>query len=124
MKFNLPLDMAPISFLVFIAFWIATVIIHIMFAIAVYRDAVFLNLKGTGTVFASPFIWCLSVLIGGVFLAAIYWVIHHSEFRRTEPVSGNPGPYMWQSSEYSEYHKKTENDSLSKETSVNDIVES
>ena len=122
MNFNLPSDMAPIGILVFIAFWIATVIVHIMFAIAVYRDAVSLNLKGTGTVFASPLIWCLSALVGGVFLAAIYWVIHHSEFRRTKPISGNPGPYMWQPPEHSEHQKKTENESLGKETSVNDIV--
>jgi hypothetical protein len=121
MNFNLPSDMAPIGLLVFIAFWIATVAIHVMFAIAVYRDAASLNLRGTGTVFVSPFIWCLSVLIGGVFLAGIYWLIHHSMFRRTEPISGNPEPYMWQPPPGSDYHNKKE--FLTTETSVNEISE-
>ena len=82
MNFNLPSSIAPIGFLVVIAFWIATAVIHIVFAIAVYRDAASLNHKGTGTTFVGPGIWSLSVLIGGVFLAAIYWLIHHSGFSK------------------------------------------
>ena len=120
MNFNLPPDIAPIGILVVIAFWIAIVIIHIMFAIAVYRDAASLHHIGYGTVFARPFVWCLLELIGGVFLAGIYWVIHHSNFRRTESISGNPGPYMWQPPPGSDYLDKKE--SLNTETSVNDIM--
>ena len=121
MNFNLPSGMAPIGIIVLIAFWIVTIIINFCFAIAVHRDAVSLNNKGTGTVFTSPFVWSLSVLIGGVFLATIYWVIHHSAFRRTEPISGNPGPYMWQPPYGSQYYgEKLEKTSLNDKPCLND----
>lgn len=92
MNFNLSGDLAPIGILIMVAFWIMTIVIHVAFSLAVYRDAKLLNRFGTGTVFTGPLIWSWAVLVGGVFVAAIYWVIHHSEFRRIEPVPGNPGP--------------------------------
>ena len=95
MNMNLSPDMAPVLFLVVVASWIATIVVHVVFAGAVHRDGVSLNDNGMGTVFASPFVWALAVLLGGVFVAVAYWVIHHSEFRRIEPVPGNPGPRTW-----------------------------
>jgi len=121
MNFNLPSSIAPIGFLVVIAFWIATAMIHIIFALAVHRDAASLNRQGTGTIFASPLIWSLSVLIGGVFLAAIYWAMHHSAFRRVESIPENPGPYIWQPPDYSSFYKQPNDVVSNQETSVNDI---
>ncbi len=118
MNFNLSSDLAPVVVLVTLAFWVVTIIIHVVFAIAVYRDAASLNTRGTGTVFVGPAIWCLTVLFGGVFLAAIYWVIHHSSFRRSEPVAGNPGPYMWQPLPGSGW--RDDRESHNAETSSND----
>jgi hypothetical protein len=105
------------------AFWFVTIMIHIAFTIAVQRDAAALNRKGTGTIYVSPIVWSLSVLIGGVFLAAIYWIIHHSELRRTEPVPGNPGPYSWLPLEDGIYRKNKEVASSDTETSVNDLID-
>ena len=57
-----------------VAFWIATIIVHITFAVAVYRDA-----KRFGSpIFVESIIWMLATLIGGVVTAAIYWALHHS----------------------------------------------
>ncbi|MDE0088999.1 MAG: hypothetical protein OXU23_24990 [Candidatus Poribacteria bacterium] len=57
-----------------VAFWITTIIVHITFAVAVYRDA-----KRFGTpIFVESIIWMLATLIGGVVTAAIYWALHHS----------------------------------------------
>lgn len=53
--------------------WIFWLVIHIAFAIGVYKDA-----KSRVTVLVSPFIWSLTVLFGGVYLAGGYWLIHHS----------------------------------------------
>ncbi|MDE0482056.1 MAG: hypothetical protein OXI67_05730 [Candidatus Poribacteria bacterium] len=57
-----------------VAFWVLTIIVHVTFAVAVYRDA-----KRLGTpVFVESIIWMLATLIGGVVTAAIYWALHHS----------------------------------------------
>lgn len=57
-----------------VAFWILTIIVHITFAVAVYRDA-----KRFGTpIFVESMVWMLATLIGGVVTAAIYWALHHS----------------------------------------------
>ena len=58
---------------------ILTVLVHIVFAVAVYRDATHLNrdqalvITGVG-----PVIWCIATLVGGVITAGIYWALHHS----------------------------------------------
>jgi hypothetical protein len=50
------------------------------FAFAIYRDANSLQrvfgLPRVG--FVSPFIWAAATLLGSVFVAVAYWVIHHS----------------------------------------------
>ena len=57
-----------------VAFWVLTIIVHVTFAVAVYRDA-----KHIGTpIFVESIIWMLATLIGGVITAAIYWALHHS----------------------------------------------
>lgn len=56
---------------------ITTVVAHIAFAIAVYRDARGLSQSGRLCLVHELF-WGMVTLIGGVFMAAIYWAIHHS----------------------------------------------
>ncbi len=56
-----------------------TAFIHIAFSVAVLNDANNLNSSNPKTLqFVSPFFWSLAVLFGGVLIAALYWVIHHS----------------------------------------------
>ena len=82
-----------------IAFMIAGAIINIAFAIAVARDSARLArsayrqrgngpVQTHGTAFVGPGIWILATLLGGVFVAAIYWAIHHSSLRKAEPEAG------------------------------------
>ena len=58
--------------------------IHIAFSVAVYEDAKKqTDYEPTGSVFVGPFFWAISVLVGGVLVAGIYWLIHHSNLKKT-----------------------------------------
>ena len=67
---------------------ILTVLVHVAFAVAVYRDANRLN-RGQALAIASigPKIWCLATLVGGVMTAGIYWALHHSRLNPAIPTS-------------------------------------
>lgn len=69
-----------------IAVVILTVLIHIVFAIAVYRDATRLDRVRT-LIIAGPAIWGIATLIGGVITAAIYWAMHHSRLNPDIPIT-------------------------------------
>ena len=69
-----------------IAAVILTVLIHIVFAIAVYRDATQLDRVRT-LIIAGPAIWGIATLIGGVITAAIYWAMHHSRLNPDIPIA-------------------------------------
>lgn len=57
-------------------------IINVIFAGAVARDAGSLYRLGLRPVLVSGPAWAFSTLIGGVFTASIYWLLHHSTFTR------------------------------------------
>ncbi len=65
---------------------VIALIVHITFAIAVFRDAT--NLPADRKpIFVGPMIWFLGALVGGVFVAAIYWVMHHSRLNQAIPAT-------------------------------------
>lgn len=71
---------------------VITAVVHIAFAIALFRDATYLrdprNLRAPRKpIFVGRIIWFLATLIGGVFVAAIYWVMHHSRLNQSIPVT-------------------------------------
>jgi hypothetical protein len=77
-----PSDLAPlVSFAVVVA-WILMVIVHVLFAVSVYRDAGVLARTGVQPAFVGPGVWALATLSGGVFIAAVYWAMHHSTLKR------------------------------------------
>ncbi len=52
-------------------------IVHVLFAGAVARDAGLLKKRGIPTYLVSSMTWSFATLVGGVFIAAIYWFMHH-----------------------------------------------
>ncbi|KTD75254.1 hypothetical protein [Legionella waltersii] len=58
-------------------------ILHVIFAGAVARDAGNLQRLGQRPALVSAPTWAFATLIGGVFTATIYWLLHHSSLTRT-----------------------------------------
>ena len=58
-------------------------ILHILFAGAVAKDSGKITKTGLKTALVSGVTWAFATLIGGVFIAAIYWFIHHSNLTIT-----------------------------------------
>lgn len=83
LEFGLFAFLSALSGVVFV---ILTVLIHIVFAIAVYRDATRLDRVRT-LIIAGPAIWGIATLIGGVITAAIYWAMHHSRLNPDIPIA-------------------------------------
>lgn len=61
---------------------LVTILIHIAFSAATFNDARHLKKSGAQLVFVGPVVWSFAVLIGGVLVALVYWVMHHSTLRR------------------------------------------
>lgn len=57
-------------------------VLNLFFAGAVAKDAGRMNSLGQKTVLVSAATWAFATLIGGVFTAAIYWLLHHSTLTR------------------------------------------
>jgi hypothetical protein len=58
---------------------VAMAIVHIVFALGVFIDAARLNNEfGRATKIVPGPMWAFATLVGGVFVAAAYWLIHHS----------------------------------------------
>src|SRR4051812_17425852 len=62
-----------------LAFLVAA-IVQIAFCISVYSNARRAHRDGI-LLFVTPLIWLLATLLGGVFVAAIFWVMHYSTLR-------------------------------------------
>lgn len=57
-------------------------ILHFIFASAVARDAGNLHRLGQKPALVNAPTWAFATLIGGVFTATIYWLLHHSSLTR------------------------------------------
>jgi hypothetical protein len=57
---------------------IGAILVHLAFSAAVFNDANRLQREQGSLVFVNSWLWSLAVLVGGVFVALAYWVMHHS----------------------------------------------
>jgi hypothetical protein len=66
--------------LFYYGFLIATVVVHVAFAVAVRLEA---TGKSDGVVLVSPRVWAIGTLVGGPVIALVYCVVHTPPFRTT-----------------------------------------
>jgi hypothetical protein len=66
-------------FIPMVLFWALTILIHVLFAAAVARDAGALRDNGQRIILVGPMIWVFATLIGGVFVGVTFWLMHHTE---------------------------------------------
>jgi hypothetical protein len=66
---------------------ILTMVVHIWFAIFVRADAMEIDAEESRRVFGSPSLWLLATLVGGLFTATIYWVMHRSPLGHDAPLN-------------------------------------
>jgi len=57
---------------------IASVVVHLALAAAVWADAKAMTQRGRHLEFLGPPLWTLAVAVGGVVAAGFYWLMHHS----------------------------------------------
>lgn len=80
MNVNLPEFGIPFS-VIGIA-WLLTAIVHVGFAVGVYVDSKRMQqFQRRGTFLVAGALWSLATLLGGVFAAGVYWLVHHSSLR-------------------------------------------
>ena len=80
------ITLAPVTVVWGVAAAVFGILIRIVFAIAVYRDATRLD-RTRNLIIVGPGIWCIATLIGGVITAAIYWAMHHSRLNPDIPIA-------------------------------------
>ncbi|NNM58544.1 MAG: hypothetical protein HKM04_01860 [Legionellales bacterium] len=59
-----------------------TVLLHILFAGAIAKDAGRLAKQGFPTFLVSGITWAFATLIGGLSVVALYWLIHRTTLTR------------------------------------------
>ncbi len=65
-------------------FAVVALIIHIAFAVGVYKDALACRRAKKHLWFVGPIFWAGATLVGSVFVAVIYWGMHHSNLNSDE----------------------------------------
>ncbi len=63
-------------------FFVGMAIVHVGFALSVHKDGDQMRAEGSRPLLAGTLLWCLATLLGGVFVAAIYWLVNHSTLSR------------------------------------------
>ena len=67
-----------------LAFGLAVVLAHILFAACIWKDASTLGGLGHPTMVLTPFAWALAGLVFGLMGVALYWLCHYSSFRHRD----------------------------------------
>ena len=68
-----------------------SMIVNVLFAIGVYRSARIDEYERVGPVLVGVFSWTLATLLGGPFVAGLYWAMNRSTLRpRADTAAGGP----------------------------------
>lgn len=70
-----------------------TLLVNVLFAVGVYRSTRLDEQERVGPVLVGVFAWTLATLLGGPFVAGLYWAMHHSTLRprpETPPQGATP----------------------------------
>lgn len=70
----------------------ALLLINLLFALGVLRDAIKFQDNSKGPMFVGPTVWFFGVLFGSFLVLALYWLMHHSSLRGSDSASAkSPG---------------------------------
>jgi len=58
-------------------YYILMAVVHLAFAAAVAKEAGRLLQSRGSTILVGPVMWSFATIIGGVWVAAIFWLMHH-----------------------------------------------
>lgn len=58
-------------------YYILMAIVHLAFAAAVAKDSGRVLQTRGSTILVGPVMWSFATIIGGVWVAAVYWLLHH-----------------------------------------------
>ncbi|VAW94037.1 hypothetical protein MNBD_GAMMA22-2116 [hydrothermal vent metagenome] len=58
-------------------YYLLMAVVHFGFAAAVAKDAGRLHQSRGSTILVGPVMWSFATIIGGVWVAAVFWVLHH-----------------------------------------------
>jgi cell division protein FtsX len=64
---------------------IATIVLHILFAVCIWNDASQRLQKNQPLIILTDFTWSLAALLLGLVAVAFYWLCHYSRFFKREP---------------------------------------
>ena len=78
LSFNNVPGLAKLLPLLMVVWWAILIIVHISFAVAVFKNASALERQRGGATLGAPIIWALATLMGGVVTVLAYWFIHLS----------------------------------------------
>jgi len=78
--------LAAVASPLFLIAGIVTLIVHVVFALAVYSDATDRDANRRGLVLVGPGMWAVTTLLTGLLGAVAYWLVHSSALA-TEPLA-------------------------------------
>lgn len=69
-----------------LAMTVGSFLLHLFLTIGVYQEASDRSIRGRKLWFIGPVLWAFATFFGGIFTAAVYWVLHHSTLSPLEAI--------------------------------------